>query len=571
MLESLFIRNYAIIDEMTVTFPGGFTVITGETGAGKSIVVDALELLLGARASSEMIRAGTDEIEITGVFSLDESLASEDLPDREGGGVLIIRRGVRADGAGRCYINDTPVTLKKVKAIGDRLVDLHGQHDHQSLLDVAGHVVFLDGFGGLASLVTEVGELFDEFVTVRAAIGKLKLSIENARRDRELFRFQIKEIDDAKLVPGEDETVKEAISRLSRATELKALCMREFQALSESEGSVEEVLGGLTGDLEDLSRSDPGLCPFTGRMEEMASGISDLADELRRYGDGIDEDPEALFEVETRLALIEQLKKKYGPALDDIFAYRERISRSFDGIENDVQTCEKFEIRLEEIKPKLLSRARALSSRRKEIAPALSSEVESHLAELGMKDARLVVDITGQENGETLEEDGQTVVVGRGGIDRVEFMFSANPGVPPRPLARIASGGEVSRVMLSLKLALSAADAVPTMVFDEIDSGVSGRVAEAVGDKLLRLSKNRQVIVITHLPQIAGKAGCHFSARKSVQDGTTRANLVPLDDAMRQEELAAMLSGVELTESARAQARELLKKRQKAEGRRQKG
>lgn len=560
MLESLNIRNYAIIDEMTVGFTGGLTVITGETGAGKSIVVDALELALGARASMEMIRADAEEMEVSCVFSHDNNLKNEALSEFGSEETLILRRVIRADGVGRCFINDTPVTLKKLREIGDSLVDFHGQHDHQSLLDSAGHVKFLDGFGDSAKLKTEVERLYKEFLDIRTSIETLKQRIETARRDRELYRFQIKEINLAQLTPNEDRELQLTIKRLSRAAELKNFCLRAFQELSESEASVGETLGGLTGQLENHSEADPMVVPYVEKLEELTSGASELASDLRRYSETINDNPETLAELDERLSLIEQLKKKYGPGLDDVLSYRERISKTFEGLENDVQNCEKLEIILEEIKPRLYKKASDLSKQRKRNAPNLSAQVEVHLNELGMTDARLVIDISELKNGETFETYDKAVTISEQGLDNVDFMFTANPGVPPRHLTKVASGGEISRVMLSLKLALSKADKVPTMVFDEIDSGVSGRIAESVGEKLNKLAESRQVVVITHLPQIGSKAQSHYSARKSVNEGRTQVQLLVLDDTMRQEELASMLSGEKLTETAIAHAKELMKK-----------
>jgi len=562
MLESLTIHNYAIIDEMTVDFTDGLTVITGETGAGKSIVVDALELVLGARASAEMIRAGSNALEITGIFSSEKSIDTLHFPAAEGNddGLLIIRREVRVDGTSRCFINDRPVTLKTLRSIGNCLVDLHGQHDHQSLLNSSGHVDFLDGFAGLIPLAGEVDRLLSEFISVRDSIQKLKLQIENARRDKELYHFQISEIDGAGIVPGEDIELEQVIQKLSRAAELKELGWRAFQELCESEGSVEEVLGKLAGKTEGLSRTDPALVSFAESAEELTLGVSELAGAFRQYADEIDDDPAALAELEERFALIERIKKKYGPRLEDVFDYREKIGSETKGHEDLIVKLETLEIKLEEIKPKLYFRALTLSKKRKQSGPKLAHEVESHLAELGMSGAKINIDIAESTSGEEIEIEGKKVFFGKEkGIDEVEFMFTANPGEPPRPLAKIASGGEVSRVMLSLKLALSDVDGIPTMIFDEIDVGVSGRIAEAVGNKLLKLSENRQAVVITHLPQIACKAVRHFSARKTVINGKTRTGLVVLDDEMRQREIASMLSGETLTDAALAHARELMR------------
>lgn len=558
MLESLTIRNYAIIDEMTAEFNGGLNVITGETGAGKSIVVDALELVLGARASLEMIRSGETSLEVSGVFTADESVLEgivdiDDSPD-----TLILRRDVRLDGKNRCYVNDRPVTLRALKDIGDRLVDFHGQHDHQSLLVVAEHAGYLDGYGGLATLAGEVGRLFAQRQDLIGRIGRLRRKIESARRDRELYAYQLEEIESANVSPGEDDELEASIRRLSNASDLKSLGMRIFEELSESDGSVTQRLGRLTADLERMADVDESLRPSIENMNNLVAGTEDAALFFRGYADSVDDDPSLLSELDDRLALIERLKKKYGPSLEDVLAYRDKIRKELDSAEESDSEIADLESRLSDIGDVLLEKASELSAKRKETGPLLSKEAEKHLSELGMDGSSLVIDIGPCEGGVALETGSETLMVSETGFDRVEFLISANPGEPPRPLVKVASGGEISRIMLALKLALTDVSGVPSMVFDEIDVGVSGRVAESIGRKLLKLTEKRQAIVITHLPQIAVMGNRHFSARKRIEGERTLAGLVLLDEDMRQRELASLLSGESLSDTALAHARKLM-------------
>ena len=569
MLESLSIRNFAIIDELTVRFSAGLNVITGETGAGKSIIVDALELVLGARSSTDMIRAGGESMTVTGVFAVKPGFPLESLPCEPEEGVLILRREIRSDGGGRSYVNDRPVTLRALREIGDRLVDLHGQHDHQSLLAIPEHVRFLDGFGGLEPLARETADLHREYTAALDEVASLRNRIESGRRDRELHRFQIGEIEAAALSPSEDAEMEQRILTLSRAADLKSLGFQVFQELSERDGALEERLGSLAGRVRELSRYDGRLAPLLAELEGIIASVGELASEFRSYGERIEDDPAMLEELESRLALIEKLKKKYGPSLEDVLAYFRSISEETEGAERLERELADREADLAVLRSRLFDRAALLSRKRRETAPLLSREVEAHLSELGMSGARLVVDIAPFEGGYRFDADCGSVSVGRNGLDRVEFLIVSNPGEPPRPLVKIASGGEVSRIMLALKLSLCGADSVPTMVFDEIDSGVSGRMAEAVGKKLGRLAETRQTLVITHLPQIAVMADRHFSARKEIEGGRARTSLVLLDELQREEELASLLSGETLTETALAHAREMMGKRAPKNGNRE--
>jgi len=558
MLESISIQNYAIIDEMTVEFSDGLNIITGETGAGKSIVVDALELVLGARASGEMIRAGAAKLMVSGVFTDVKNLPDSFDPSDSENSTVILRREVRSDGNNRCFVNDSPVTLKVLKEIGDMLVDFHGQHDHQSLLSVMDHVQYLDGFAGLDALSGEIKMLFSDMRSIRRKIAKIERAIESAQRDRELFTFQFTEIDKAGIQVGEDDEVEASISRLSRAEELKALGLSAFQKLSEADGSIAEKLGDIAGRVESQSLYDAELAPWSNRMGELLDSVEDAARFFRNYAENMEHDPGLLADLNDRLELLERLKMKYGPKLEDVLAYRDKIKGELDGSEMSREELSRLGIELKTVESTLLAKAHELSKRRKKAAPGISDEVEHHLRELGMSGARLVVEITAANAPDRISSNGSMVAVTENGIDNVEFLIAANPGEPPKPLVKVASGGEISRIMLSLKLTLSKISGVPSMVFDEIDVGVSGRIAESIGKKLKKLTENRQALVITHLPQIAGMAKSHFSARKTVSGERTRTELVLLDYDMRQRELASLLSGDILTEAALAHAKELL-------------
>ncbi len=559
MLETLTIRNYAVIGELHAAFTPGLTVITGETGAGKSIVVHALEKVRGARASTDIIRAGTDCCEVTAVFTGEPGVLEGDLPVAPEDGVLILRREVRGDGNNRCFLNDRPVTLRTLKDIGDRLVDFHGQHDHQSLFLVPRHVEFLDGYARLAADVAEVRRLHAEVHKAKRDLADLAGASAADERERDLYEFQRKEIEAAALHPGEDTELETAMSRLSRAEELKTLAFTLFQSLSDAEDAVSTRLGELAGTAEEIARVDESARPEAERLALAIDAVEEAARFFRSYGEGIEDDPALLAEVEERFALVERLKKKYGGSIEAVIAYRDRIAVTLDRAARSVDDLTALEARVRSLRRDLAEYALILTEARKVAAPRLAAEVESHLAELGMTGARLVVAVEAAESGEPVETlEGALMRVTANGADRVEFLLAANPGEPPRPLVKVASGGEISRVMLALKLALLDAAPVPTMVFDEIDNGVSGRVGEAVGLKLARLTEHRQALVITHLPQIAVMADRHFSARKTTDGGRASAGLVLLDEASRERELASLLSGAAVTDTALAHARELL-------------
>lgn len=559
MLESLNIKNYAIIDELFVEFSKGLNVITGETGAGKSIVIDALELVLGARSSVEMIRYGADFISVSAVFRLKGEKLPDDFPfELENGDLLILRREVRLDGTGRCFINDRPVTLKTLRELGNILVDLHGQHDHQSLLDKEVHYGYLDSFGKFGDLALEVESLYEQNIILRRKLNDLELETRRLTRDYDFSQFQIKEIESLEIKPDEDIQLENDIRKLSNAVELKSLGWDAFQNLEENENSVLERIGEIALRVSNLAKEDSVLNTYSEKIEEISILVSELADSFRKYSESIEDDPAVIVSLEERYGHIEKIKKKYGPSLQEVFHTLEKLKKETLSVEEFEERIKDLKNELYDIETVLLEKARLLSEKRIKSAPVLSKEAESHLSGLGMGNAKLVIDISKCDGDDKIVRDGKIFFVGKSGMDSVEFLISANPGEPPKPLVKVASGGEISRVMLSLKLALADVDGVPTMVFDEIDIGVSGKVADSIGKKMLQLSKYRQVLTITHLPQIAAMADRHFSARKSVVGNKTFTELILLGDGDRQREIASLLSGEELSETALAHAKRLM-------------
>jgi len=563
MLESLSIKNYAIIDESTIQFSPGLNVITGETGAGKSIVVDSLELVLGARASTDMIRAGLDFLEVTGVFTTGENEDPGPLRKAFEDGTLILRREVRSDGNNRCFVNDRPVTLRTLKSIGDLLVDLHGQHDHQSLLVVSEHVNYLDGYGDITGHAGVVRSLFEQRQSLKKELDAIMKTADDSDRDRDLFAFQLDEIEKAAVQPGEDEEIEAALRRLDNARALRELGVKAFRELSENENSAALLIGELISAVEHMVHHDDKLAAPLERLTALADDADDLGRFFREYAENVEEDPALGEEMEERFTMIERLKKKYGPTHEKVFAYRDSIRERLGGADRSRAHIDELQKKLDETERLLITRARELSAERKAAAPRIVKEVEHHLSEMGMDGARLSVDVMTVNGGESIPTGDSAVRINSNGMDYIEFRLAANPGEPPRPLVRVASGGEISRIMLSLKLALMDVNSVPTMVFDEIDVGVSGRVSDALGRKLRRLTANRQAIVITHLPQIAVMGDRHFSARKTVAGDRTTASLILLDNDMRKYELATLLSGENLSETALAHAGELLENARK--------
>ncbi len=600
MLLRLQIQNLAIIDALTLDFQGGFTALTGETGAGKSIIVGALKLLLGERASSEDIRTGCASavvealFDITGRERVIRLLQAFNLLEVEDGdaGELVLRREISTHGRGRCLLNGKLITLAQLKRLGDLLVDLHGQHLHQSLLNVELHREIIDAFGGppLGKCLETYRALFARHGEVLSRLRSLDRGERGIERQKGLLEFQLCEIDEAALERGEDDRLEEEAHRLRHALELKQNTAGANDLLFEGEVdtvTVFALLARCEKMLQESASLDPSLDELAARLTGTRTDLEDIAATLRSYAAGLSLDPDRLEEVEDRLHLIRKLKKKYGATLEEILTERDRMEAEFHALTHSTEDQEGLKAERATLEGTLASAAQALTEQRQAAGERFSKGLCRQLAELEMPHVRFQVSIrrekwTAQPPEDPApqeEEDGRTAP-GRGrdrahprairfqdgkqyriqetGVDQVEFLISPNPGEDLKSLRRIASGGELSRIMLALKMLMRSLDQVPTLIFDEIDTGISGRTGAGIGEKMAKLGGQYQVICITHLPQIAARADAQFSVRKVREKKRTLTRVERLDRDGRLEEIARLLGGRPDSPSARSHAKELL-------------
>ncbi len=569
MLSELFVKDFAIIDELHLRFAPGLNVLTGETGAGKSIIIDAVSLLLGARASQEVVRAGCEEARVEGVFLLDPHRAEVLEPWlREQGlegepGVLILAREVRRNGRHLCRVNGRAVSLQVLAWLGEHLVDIHGQGGHLSLLRVREHLNFLDRYAGLLLLRQEVADLVGRLQEVRRELQALRQDERELARRIDLLEYQISEIEAARLQPGEEEALLAERNRLAHAEELMQLTDEALALLEEGSGEAPSVRDGLEmalRALRGLVRLDRSLEGTVRSLEDLSYTLAEAVREVRGYREGVEFDPRRQRQVEERLGLIHSLKRKYGDSIEEILAYADAARRELRGITHRGERIEELEAEEERLLRAIGEKAARLSDARQEAARRLAAEVERHLADLNMERARFAVEVRQNPQGAWVGEE--RFAFDATGIDQVEFLVTANPGEPLRPLAKVASGGETSRLMLALKTVLTTADEIPSLIFDEIDVGVGGRTGGVVGQKLWRLTlpspqmpTGHQVLCVTHLPQIAAFADAHFRVAKVVVEGRTVTRVERLEGEAVVRELAQML-GTE-TEATRESAQEL--------------
>ncbi|OUM96856.1 MAG: DNA repair protein RecN [Thermobacillus sp. ZCTH02-B1] len=557
MLRELSIRNLAVIEHVTVSFAEGFHVLTGETGAGKSILIDALTLAIGGRGSADLVRYGCEKAEIEALFEPPAGHPVWDVLESFGieadpGEPIVVRRELSVQGKSVCRVNGRIVNLSMLREIGDSLVNIHGQHEHQSLLRTERHLEWLDVYAGepLAALKREYQEAYRRYAETRSRLRELEDASRHNMQMLDLYRFQLREIDDARLKPGEDEELQDERRRLANAERLMQNAAEAYDLIYGRSGL--DALARAIARLEDIRRYDASVGPLLDQLQSAYYQAEDVAHQLRDYRDRIEADPERLAEIEDRLDLLGRLKRKYGERIEDILAYRDQIAAAVDTMENRDEHL----LRLREEERKLRDEARrlalALSEQRRLAADRLAKEIEGELKELHMERTTFRVQLE-----QPAGEDGEPKL-GPNGIDEAMFLFSANPGEPPKPLAKIASGGEMSRIMLALKTVFAAIDGVPVLVFDEVDTGVSGRAAQAIAEKLSKLSRRCQVFAITHLPQVACMADHHYGIRKSTAGERTTTTVEPLEGAGRVEELARMLGGVEVTDRTRHHAQEML-------------
>lgn len=567
MLCSITIRNYALIGELTATFSGGLTIITGETGAGKSIIVGALGLVLGERAGAHAVRDGAQKAIVEAVFhpgsniSLAALLQENDLSDAA---ELILRREIApAGGTSRCFVNDTPVTLQLLKQVGEVLVDLHGQHDHQSLLRVESHIALLDNFGGLQKQVSEFQERYANLVDATRRISELRQSQKELLEKKDLLEFQAGEIDRVNPVLDEEAQLEEEHLLLHNAEQRHEAASRTRELLSDGEQSARDLLGMVRTQLEHLAGMDARVKESLEECRSAEAIVSELSTFLRDYSSRIEFSPDRLEAIRARLGELTLLKKKYGGSVEAVIARRANISTELEQLSGIDESLVEMERLRDQQRVECVRRAGKISAARVKVAQKIDAAVVLELAKLGIPQAtfRTVVDHGEAEaTGDfTVRVGGKELQLTRSGYDKVEFLLSTNPGEQEKPLAKVASGGEISRVMLALKTVLAGSSSVPVLVFDEIDVGVSGRIARAVGMNLRTLSDTHQVIVITHLPQIAGLADAHFVVFKTNDAERTTTSMKLLSPEERVQEVAKLMSGAEVTTAGLRGARELMK------------
>ncbi len=551
MLSELEIRDFAIISHLILELGPGFNVMTGETGAGKSIIIDAVGLLIGGRADRHSIRAGASRALIEGRFVLDERTRplinpilereglESDIPDE-----LILAREVRVDGRSIARVNGRTVTLAILRELGSLLIDIHGQSQHLSLLRPREHINLLDRYAGLESRRGEIAHLVRELNTIRAELAALMRDEAELARRIDMLNYQIAEIEAANPRPGEDNELEKERYRLANAEQLISLADQAYRLLYEGEDeapSAADLLGQVAAILGKLSQMDSDLEPRHAQAEEMNFQAEDLAAALRAYRDGIEFDPMRQREIEERLELLNSLKRKYGPTLQDVLAYSANARAELEQITHSEERIEELRAQEDDLLHQIGEIAAGLSDARHAAAESLSAAVETELADLRMEGARFGVKIEQRDDPEGVYIGEKRLAFDSTGVDRVEFLISANPGEPLRPLVKVASGGETARLMLALKTVLSRADPTPTLIFDEIDQGIGGRVGAVVGKKLWRLAENHQVLVVTHLAQLAGFGDVHYKVSKHISADRTVTRVERLDEKGRVAELAEML------------------------------
>jgi DNA repair protein RecN (Recombination protein N) len=537
MLRFLAIRHLAVIDHLELEFAPGLTVLTGETGAGKSILVGAVGLLVGGRASADLVRTGEDAATIEAAFEATD------------GREIIVRREVSAQGRSRAFIDGALATTATLRDLAASLVDLHGQHEHQVLLDPASHLDVIDAYAGAEAERLAIADAFGIWQQIKMERDRLAISQRESASRAEFVAFQIAEIDRVAPKPGEDEELSAARQVLANADKLQRLCGEAYEALYEGDHAALGALGVVWRKVADLSAIDDRFAPHLAARESIKSPLEDLAYFLRSYAADIDASPARLQEVEDRLAALERLKKKHGPSLADVIARREQLGHELHGLEHGNERAAELDAQLANARAEYGKRAAVLTAKRTTAAPAFARALERSLADLAMARTRCDVRFAVADS-----ESGWT----DRGAEQAEFYISPNPGEDLKPLARIASGGELSRIMLALKTLGSTDAPGKTLIFDEVDTGVGGSVADVVGVRLQNLAKRFQVLCITHLPQIAAYGQTHLRITKSVRQGRTLTRVEQLSADARHEELARMIGGNEISAVVKASAREML-------------
>ena len=564
MLRSLYVRDYALIEELDVEFGSGLNIITGETGAGKSILIGALNMILGERANTDVVRQDAKKAIIEGIFDeadterirgvLEENQIETDPLPR-----IILRRQI-TDRGSRAFINDTPATLDVMRTVASEVIDLHGQHEHQSLLRTETHLRMLDSFGGLGGLVQHYRKQYERVADLVEERDELAARERELRQQKELYEFQIQEIDEVDPKEGEEEELQAERRVLENAEQLYASTSGLYEMLYESEEAVHDQLVVARNELQDLARIDDA---FEEQLEEIKSAqiiVSELANFLQDYHAHIEFDPERLNAIRERITELERLKRKYGGSLEAVLEHRKEIGEQYELAEDFEGNLERLELEIEQAQETLSDAALRLSSKRREVADRIEDAIVRELGELGMPDSQFEVRFTHKEDPEgwIRTDEDTTYRAYSNGMDRVEFYISTNVGVDPMPLTDVASGGEISRIMLALKQILAKSERLPILVFDEIDTGISGDMARRVGESMHDLARYHQIITITHLPQIAALGDVHFKVEKVVEDERTKTTIRRLDEEEQAAQVATLISGADITDAALENARELM-------------
>ncbi|MGA2316315.1 MAG: DNA repair protein RecN [Thermodesulfobacteriota bacterium] len=553
MLLELRIKNFAIIDELNLFFSKGFNILTGETGTGKSIILNAVHLLLGDRATEEWIRSSEEEASVDALFDISGNLEikeriKEKAPHLRGAGEedsLLIRRVISRSSRGKVLINGNLATLGVLSEVGEGLLSIYGQHEHQSLQRVETHIDILDDFGGLLGLREEFQKQHQEFVSLSEEVGRIHAEKERRAKERELMAFQSKEIETSGIQIGEEESLKEERTILTHAKKLMDFAQVSEETLYSEEGSAIERIQKILNQGREMATIDPSLSQPLKALESTLIQLEEIALALRDYSRRVEVNPIRLDEIENRLEEIDRLKRKYGSTAEEVLSFKHRIDEELESFTSDEEKLSQLEGRLKPLRQTVIDLGTRLSEERKKVALELKKSVEKELNSLGMKKTIFEIHI-------------DPLPLSLKGVDRVEFLISPNVGEEVKPLAKIASGGELSRIMLAMKRILAKVGGRQVLIFDEVDSGIGGAMAEVVGKKLRELSRHHQVICVTHLPQIACFADQHHSVRKEVKAGRTITLVDRLDKESIVDEIARMLGGVKVTEKTRAHAKEMI-------------
>jgi DNA repair protein RecN (Recombination protein N) len=558
MLEELIVKDYALIDRLQVRFSRGLNILTGETGAGKSIMIGALGLVLGLKAEMEAIRSGASQIDVSGIIKLEDNPDVQAWLQEQGiaaeNETIIIRRVVKKNGKSTIFVQSAPLTLTALRELTGMLFDLHGQHEHQSLLSPENHRRLLDHFGGITSEVTEFSALYNRLVKLREEHAALIAEQQERVRSVELLEFAIQEIEEAKLKVGEEERLRSEQNLLANHEKLIHLIEEVYSVTAESRGGALANLRQARGSLAEVVKIDSSMNQSSRQLENAFFELEDFVENLGRYKGSIDFDPSRLEQIEERLDLIKRLEKKYGGSIESVLAYREDSQKQLEGIQNSDATQKKLEGEIFALEKELRARAGDITNLRKQASTGLQGKIVEELIQLGMPKVRFSVQIEDRTN------DGGRVLYSNTGKDKVEFLISPNPGEPYKRLAQIASGGELSRIMLAIKSVLAESDRINSLIFDEVDAGIGGEVAIAVGERLKRLARRKQVLCITHLATIAVQADNHIKVEKVTQAGRTVTRVSPVTGDERQQEIARMLAGDKTGDTSLKHAGELLQK-----------